>query len=283
MSADPSGAIRLAKLLAKRGVASRRKAEQLIVDGCVAVNGELVTHPATMVHPVNDRVNVNGVALPKAQDDAYYLFYKPKGCITTRTDPHGRKTVFDLLGKIPEVVQPIGRLDFDTEGALLLTNDGALAHALTHPSRKVPKRYLAKVYRTPSEKTLKLIESGKVFLEDGPVHNAKVRVVDTTDKTNAWVEITVTEGRNRLIRRLFQQVGHPVAKLRRESFGTISIRGLERGQARRLTADEVRRLRDLSQGIKPKKAGRVKRKAGFAVPRKKMRRTGRGQRKPKRG
>ena len=164
--------------------------------------------------------------------------------------------------------------DYDTEGAILLTNDGDLAFNLTHPSKKVPKRYMAKVYRTPSAKTIQMIKDGKVYLDDGPLFGAKLRVTETTDKTNAWVEITVTEGRNRLIRRLFQQVNHPVSKLRRESFATISLRGMERGSVRALTPEEVRRLQDIAEGKSPKSAGRVKRKAGFAAPKKKAKRIG---------
>ena len=278
MSGQKGGAMRLAKLLAERGVASRRKAEQLIFDGSVAVNGELVTHPATLVNPDVDDVNIDGDPLPEAADKAYFLLYKPKGCVTTQEDPHGRKTVFDYTGAIREKVQAVGRLDYDTEGALLLTNDGTLAFNLTHPSKSIPKRYLAKVYRTPSAQTLQMIKDGKVYLDDGPLFGAKVRTVDSTDTGNTWVEITITEGRNRIIRRLFQQVGHPVSKLRRESFATLSIRGMERGDVRPLTADEIRRVQEIGEGKKPTKAGRVRRKAGFAVPKKKAKRLGRKKR-----
>jgi len=145
------------------------------------------------------------------------------------------------------------------------TNDGDLAHALTHPSRQVPRRYLVKVYRRPNDAKLRAIEKGEVFLEDGRVPPARVRIVSATDQDNCWIEITVTEGRNRLIRRLFEQLRHPVAKLRRESFGTISIRGMERGQVRPLTGQEVDRLRDLARGVKPQRAGHGPKKPGHAV------------------
>lgn len=255
--------MRLAKLLARRGVASRREAEEMITAGDVTVNG-VVAEVTTSVDPVNDVVKVGGKVLPNPPPKVYFLLYKPKGYITGRDDPEGRPSVLDLLADMPIRVEPVGRLDFDTEGALMLTNDGDLAHQLTHPSHEVPKRYLAKVYRTPSDADLVQIRKG-IFLEDGKTAPAKVRVLDKTDKENAWVEITVTEGRYRLIRRLFAQLGHPVSKLRRESFATLSIRGMERGELRPLTGDELERVRALAEGRKPEKAA-FKRGKGFAKP-----------------
>ena len=251
---------RLSKVIASRGVASRREAETMIANGRVTVNHQVATG-LTFVE-ADDEIKVDGKMLPVEPPKVYYLMYKPRGYITGRNDPEGRKSVLDLVEDIRFRVEPVGRLDFDTEGALVLTNDGELANQLTHPSRKVPKRYLAKVYRTPSDKTLKAIETG-VFLEDGRTHPAKVRVADTTDKTNSWIEVTVTEGRYRLIRRMFAQLGHPVAKLRRESFGTISLRNMERGQIRPLNKTEVARLQELARGVNPSKAGK-KRGKGFA-------------------
>ena len=196
----------------------------------------------------------------------YFLLYKPRDYITTRDDPEERKSVLDLVAGLPVRVEPVGRLDINTEGALLFTNDGDLAHKLTHPSSQVPKRYLAKVWKVPSEKTLERLRRG-VVLDDGRTAPAKVRVAEVTDTGNAWVEITVTEGRNRLIRRMLEAVGHPVSKLRRESFATVSLRTLERGQLRPLTADEVARLRDIAAGIDPMRAGHSSRyRAGFARP-----------------
>jgi 23S rRNA pseudouridine2605 synthase len=253
--------VRLAKLLAQRGVASRREAERLVADGEVTVNGEVVRE-VTMVDPEVDRIRIGGRPLPRPPVPAYFVLYKPRGCLTTRDDPEGRPTVFDHLGDLPRGVEAVGRLDFDTEGALLLTNDGDLANALTHPKNQIPKRYLAKVYRQPDDRDLNALQTG-VFLEDGKTAPAKARVVDTTDKANAWVEITITEGRNRLVRRMLQALGHPVSKLRRESFATISIRGMERSQLRSLTGEEIRRLKDLAAGTSPTRAGRKKGK-GFA-------------------
>ncbi|MEZ4319064.1 MAG: pseudouridine synthase [Myxococcota bacterium] len=273
--------IRLNKLLAERGVASRREADDLISTGRVTVDGRVGT-VEERVDPDEVDVRVDGTPLPEAPPRVYFLLYKPKGYITGRDDPRGRKSVLELVEHLPVRVEPVGRLDFDTEGALLLTNDGVLAHKLTHPSSAVPKRYRAKVYRTPDERDLALIRQGKVFLEDGATLPAKVRVVEQTDTENAWVEITVTEGRNRLIRRMFEKLGHPVAKLRRESFATLSLRGMERGDVRPLTSEEVRRIQDLANGTKPKNAGRLKRGKGFAKPKPKKKRHGQHKTKKRR-
>jgi len=261
------GKQRLAKVMSARGIASRRAAEQMIADGKVTVNDQVVRHPGHPVDPDKDRIKVDGHVLKRAPRLVYYVLNKPKGYITGRDDPKGRPSVLDLLGQLPERVEPVGRLDFNTEGVLLLTNDGPLAHKLTHPSTGVPKRYMAKVYRTPTTSTLARIERG-VLLEDGPTGPCKVRVVESTDAGNCWVEITVTEGRNRLVRRLFASLGHPVAKLRRESFATIALRDLELGAMRMLTVDEIARLRELVDGVAPQEAGKKARgsKVGFAKP-----------------
>jgi 23S rRNA pseudouridine2605 synthase len=269
--------IRLSKLMAGRGMASRRKAEEWIAAGRVTVNGEKVSG-VVLVSPVHDVVLVDGKPLPRQADRVVFVMNKPRGYLTGRNDPEGRKTVFDLLEGLKTRVEPIGRLDLDTEGILLLTNDGELAHRLTHPSQKIPKRYVAKVYRTPDERDLEMIRKGRVYLEDGPCLPAKVRVLQTTDGSNAWVEITVTEGRNRMVRRLFAQLGHPVSKLRRESFATISVRGLERGEVRLLTVNEYRRLEELGQGKRASSAGRPKGK-GFAKAKPKRRRPGKSRSK----
>lgn len=269
---DSPRKIRLAKLIAGRGLASRREAEEWIREGRLSVNGETTTEPGTVVDPERDHVRLDGRRLPPEPPKVYYLMYKPRGFITGRRDPSGRKGVLDLVEDLPQRVEPVGRLDFDTEGALILTNDGELAHKLTHPSTQVPRHYVAKVWRTPDEKTLLRIAKG-VRLEDGPSGPCKVRVMKTTDEGNSWVELTVTEGRNRLVRRLMQAVNHPVAKLRRLSFGTISIRGMERGQVRPLTSEEVSRLQDLAAGRAPSRAGHgFREKKGFAKAKPKIRR-----------
>lgn len=271
----------LARLLASRGLASRRKSEQLVFDGLVTVDGVVADHPAQPVDPDRQTILVDGEELPEPPPSLYYVFYKPRGCITTRDDPEGRRSIFDVLPEMPHRVEAVGRLDFDTEGALLLTNDGTMAHKLLHPSTEVPKRYAVKVWKQPSERSLDMIRTGKVFLDDGRVPPCKVRPLDQTEGGNAWLEITVTEGRNRLIRRLFAQLGHPVSKLRRETFATVSIRGMQRGTIRPLSADEIRRLEDLAAGRTPSRAGKVNYKRNWAKP--KPRKTRPNQRRKKRG
>jgi pseudouridine synthase len=255
MSARPPTGIRLAKLLAQRGVAARRKAEELIAEGAVTVNGK-VAELVTFVDPAHDVVLVHGKPLPEAQGKAYYLMYKPAGYITSRGELRGRKSVIELCGDLPVRVEPVGRLDVDTEGALLLTNDGHLAHALTHPSVGAPKRYLARVIGVPDEAALRALAKG-VPLEDGVTAPAKARVMGADRRGNAQVEITVTEGRNRLVRRMMLKVGHPVLELRRQSFAGLTLRGMERGEVRELTAAEVQSLRAMVEGPPRKRAGRA--------------------------
>jgi len=256
--------VRIHKLLAKRGVASRREAERMVLEGRVTVNGETIVHPGHAVDPKTDRICVDEDPIPEQPRTVYYLLHKPRGVITSRRDPQGRKGVLDLVTQLPERVEPVGRLDINTSGALLLTNDGDLAHKLTHPRSEIPKRYHVKVWRTPTPKTLERIRKG-IHLEDGRTSPCKIRVIESTDTENAWLEITVTEGRNRLIRRMLEAVNHPVSKLRRVSFATISLRGLESGELRPLSGDEVQRLRDIAVGIRPKKAGHNQRnRSGFA-------------------
>lgn len=258
---------RLAKVMAARGVASRREAERMIQEGRVTVNGQVVSHPGHPVDPDHDHIRVDDKPLPAEPPKIYLLLNKPRGYITTRDDPEGRRSVLELLGDFATRVEPVGRLDFNTEGALLLTNDGALAHALTHPSRGVPKRYIAKVYRTPDEKDIERITSG-IWLEDGRTAPAKARVVETTDVGNAWIEVTVTEGRNRLVRRMLAALGHPVSRLKRETFATLSVRGMEPGEFRALEAEEILRLKEIAEGVHPAEAGRKRprKKEGFAQP-----------------
>lgn len=237
-----AGKMRLAKLMQQRGVASRRAAEDLIRAGLVTVNGE-VAEVTTPVDPQSDVVEVRGERLPAPPRKAYYVLNKPRGYITTRSDPQGRPSVLELIKHLPVRVEAVGRLDFDTEGVLLLTNDGELAHALTHPSREVPKRYVATVEGVPSEAALQAIRSG-VKLDDGWTAPAKARLLKATG--DARVEVTVHEGRNRLIRRMLKAVGHPVFALRRERFASISAEGMQPGEVRELTDAEVKDLRILA-------------------------------------
>jgi pseudouridine synthase len=234
--------IRLAKLLAQRGVASRRKAEEMIDAGRVSVNG-VTADKVTPVDP-SAHIRVDGRPLPAETAKAYYLLNKPRGYITGREDTRGRRSVLELARELPVRVEPVGRLDYDTEGALLLTNDGTLAHAVTHPSRGVPKKYLALVEGRPGRAMLGVLRSG-VPLEDGTTAPAHVRTV-SSDGERTLLEVTVTEGRNRLIKRMMKQVGHPVLELRRTEFGNLTVKGLGKGKLRPLTDEEVAALRALT-------------------------------------
>jgi 23S rRNA pseudouridine2605 synthase len=256
--------VRLAKLLARRGVASRRAAEELIAQQVVTVNGRVVDGVGSLVDPAVDVVRVDGRPLPPEPALAYYVLYKPRGASTNVVDPHGRETIFEPLEKIGIVgLMPIGKLEFNAEGALVLTNDTELIAALNRTGVSIPRRYMAKVYRTPDEADLRAIERGVRFA-DSVARPAKARVLDTTDSENAWVELTTTEPSSSLPNRLFAQLGHPVSKLRRESFATISIRGLERGGVRPLTGEEIARLRDLAAGVPAGRAGHGPKPKGFA-------------------
>ncbi len=257
---------RIAKVIARSGRASRREAEKLVQDGLVTVNGETIFHPGHAVDPRADVIAIEGERIPRPPPLMYYVAFKPRGLLTTRTDPQGRPTVQELVEHLPHRLDPVGRLDMDTEGVLIFTNDGELTNGLLHPSHKVPRRYLAKVWKRPDDRKMARLQRG-IQLEDGFTGPCKARVVEETDSGNCWIEITVTEGRNRLIRRMFEAIGHPVSKLRRESFGTVSLRGLERGHIRPLTGSEIQRLRDIVDGTEPKQAGHeTKYRPGFARP-----------------
>ena len=266
--------LRLSKLLAERGLCSRREADTWVREGRVTVNGSVESEPGTLVDVREDHIKIDGRRIPAAPRLRYFMLFKPRGYLVTRSDPEGRRTVQDLLPRIKERVDPVGRLDLQTEGLVLLTNDGELAHKLAHPSGGVPRKYVAKVWRTPTDKTLARLRNG-VQLEDGRSGPSDVRVLETTETGNAWIEIVVREGRNRLVRRMFQAVNHPVAKLRRVGFGPLVLGDLERGAVRELTAPELAQLKAVAAGeaIPGEKASeKPRRKAGWAKPKPKTRR-----------
>lgn len=232
---------RLQKVISRAGLASRREAEKLIAAGKVSVNGETVTELGTKVD-ARDRIAVEGKPI-KAQSFKYFLLYKPKGVITSAKDERGRKTVLDLLEGVEERVYPVGRLDYNTEGALLLTNDGDLTNRLIHPSYEIRKTYIAKVRGIPSEETLDKLRAG-VVLDDGPTAPALVDVTDIDrEKGTLSFEITIHEGRNRQIRRMCDAIGYPVRSLRRVRFANLTLEGLRRGQYRALTSREIEALK----------------------------------------
>ena len=232
---------RLQKVLAHAGIASRRAAERLIVAGRVTVNGTVVSELGTKVNPDRDAIKVDGKRLhaPPARP-TYLAFHKPRGVVTTLSDPEGRPTVRDFLGGVRVRVYPVGRLDFDSEGLLLLTDDGALARDLMHPSSGVEKTYRAKVRGFPDPPTLDRLSRG-VHLDGRRTGRAEVRVVKAGD--NPWIEIGITEGRNRQVRRMLQVVGHPVQRLRRIRYGGVDLGRLPPGGLRPLRPAEVERLR----------------------------------------
>ncbi len=235
---------RLQKYLAHAGVASRRSSEQLILAGKVTVNGQVVTELGSKVDPEHDQITVNGVLVSTEQQKVYYLLNKPSGYVTTLKDPEGRKTVRELLSDVQQRVYPVGRLDFDTEGLLLLTNDGELTHALTHPSHQVEKTYQAKVRGVPSEDKLARLRQG-VRLEDGMTAPAKVQLLKQ-EGSQAWLEITIHEGRNRQVRRMCESIGYPVVFLKRVCLGFLTLEHLAVGKYRALSPQEVTRLRVLA-------------------------------------
>lgn len=232
---------RLQKILARAGVASRRAAEQLITDGRVRVNGTAVIELGARADPERDRIEVDGRPIARERH-VYYLVHKPRGMVTTLRDPEGRPSLSELLSQIPERVYPVGRLDFHTSGALLLTNDGDLAQALLHPSRAVPKTYVAKLSVEADEALLGALERG-VVLDDG-YRTQPARVEHLRDEEGkSWVQITITEGKNRQIHRMLESLGVRVMRLSRLSFAGLSTEGLRPREIRPLTSAEVAALR----------------------------------------
>jgi len=235
---------RLQKIIAAAGIASRRKAEELITAGRVQVNGQVVTELGSKADPETDHVRVNGKLLHRAQRHVYLLLNKPKGYVTTMSDPENRPTVMDLIRGVKGRVYPVGRLDYASEGLLLLTNDGELAYRLMKAASHVPKTYVVKVAGTPKEDVLGKLRAGVSIATDegkrvrtGP---AQVRVVK--EAANPWYEITLVEGRNRQIRRMFEAVGHHVEKIKRVRYGPLTL-DVPPGEFRPLTLKEIDRLK----------------------------------------
>ncbi len=235
---------RLQKIIAAAGIASRRKAEELISSGRVAVNGQTVTELGTKADPEVDHIRVDGKLLHGPQKHVHILLNKPKGYVTTVSDPEGRPTVMNLLTGLKARVYPVGRLDYASEGLLLLTNDGDLAARLMKAASHVPKTYLVKVSGQPDETAISRLRAGvSIPTEKGhrvKTSPAKIRVI--REAANPWYEITLMEGRNRQIRRMFEQVGHHVEKIKRVRYGPLEL-DVHPGEYRLLTPQEVARLR----------------------------------------
>lgn len=235
--------VRLQKLIAGTGLASRRKAEELITSGRVTINGHVVKELGTKVDPDRDHVKVDGKHLRAAQPYVYLILNKPKNVMSTLDDPEGRPTVKDFLRGVTVRVFPVGRLDFDSEGLMLLTNHGDLAQALLHPRYHVPKTYLIKVKGVLDDAKIEALERG-VKLEDGFTAPAKVNKVSRAE-SNSWLEVTIHEGRKHQVKRMIEAVGHSVIKLTRVRMGPLLLGDLGAGEYRFLTDREANRLREL--------------------------------------
>lgn len=237
---------RLQKYLAKAGIASRRKCEELILHGQVQVNHAMVTQLGTKVDPHKDMVEVQGklITYQERKQYSYILLNKPKGYLTSLSDPFGRPTVLDLLRGIKERVYPVGRLDFNSEGLLILTNDGDLAYSLTHPAKEVEKVYLVKVKGIPSPEKLKILAKGVTIKNNYKISPCKIYVLKINNG-NAILKIKIREGKKRQIRQMGEYIGHFVLELRRIQLGPIYLKGLKPGAYRYLNKDEIKSLKKI--------------------------------------
>lgn len=242
---------RLQKIIAAAGVASRRKAEELITSGRVQVNGTVVTELGSKADPEVDHVRVNGKLLQGEQRHTYLLLNKPKGFVTTVSDPEQRPTVMDLVKGVRGRVYPVGRLDYASEGLLLMTNDGELANRLMKAASHVAKTYLVKVSGTPKEDAIAKLRAGvSIATDDGKrVRTSPAAVKIVKEAANPWYEITLIEGRNRQIRRMFEAVGHHVEKIKRVKYGPLTL-DVPPGEFRSLTLKEIERLKSATRSGK---------------------------------
>ena len=229
---------RLQKVLAKAGIASRRGAEELIRQGKVRVDGRVVTEMGTKVDPETQEIECAGVTLDSQEEKVYILLHKPSGYLSTVDDPQGRPIVTDLLKNIKERVYPVGRLDLDTEGALLLTNDGELTQKILHPSHEVNKTYVARVKGVPGKKKLGALSKG-IELEGRKTWPASIKVLKT-EAHSAVIKITIHEGRKRQVRKMFEAIGHPVLGLKRIAYGHLKLGELKPGKYRFLTPADIK-------------------------------------------
>ena len=237
---------RLQKYLSGAGVDSRRKCEELILQGQVWVNNTIVTKLGTKIDPQKDTVKVKGklIKYKEKKHYSYILLNKPKGYLTSLTDPFGRPIVLDLLKDIKERVYPVGRLDFNSEGLLILTNDGELTHALTHPTKEVEKVYIVKVKGIPSSEKLKNLSKGVVLENNYRISPCKIYLLKITNG-NAILKIKIREGKKRQVRKMCEYIGHFVLKLRRTQLGPISLKGVKPGEYRYLNKEEIKSLKKI--------------------------------------
>jgi 23S rRNA pseudouridine2605 synthase len=241
---------RLQKIISAAGIDSRRHAEKLITAGRVSVNGEVVTELGVKADAQKDVIRIDGNTISIEKTNYYIALYKPAEYVTTMSDPQKRPTVVDLTRDVPERVYPIGRLDYDSAGLLLLTNDGTFAQKMQHPRFQIPKTYVVKISGRLSSEELRQISKG-VSLPDGVFKPENLKIEKINDKS-CWLSLTLREGKNRIIRRGFEAVGHQVTRLLRQSIGNITLAGLKEGEWRSLTGREINQLLDEAQGNKGK-------------------------------
>jgi 23S rRNA pseudouridine2605 synthase len=244
--------VRLQKIIADAGITSRRKAEALIVQGLVTVNGQVVTQLGAKADPQRDHIRVDGRLLRPAGRRVYLLLNKPTGYVSTVRDPQRRPTVLSLLRNVKDRVYPVGRLDYHSSGLLLLTNDGELANLLMSPASEVPRTYHAKLEGVPKPEALQKLEEG-IVLDGRRTAPCRVRLLAERDKP--WYEITLVEGRYHQVRRMFERIGQPVVKLKRVRIGFLSDDGLAPGRFRPLTSDEVEQLKHWKEAIGQQRSG----------------------------
>lgn len=236
---------KLQLIIRNSGAGSRRFAEQVVREGRVTVNGQVIQDPAFMADPQTDHIKVDGKLLKRVgSTQLIYIFNKPRNVVSTMKDPEERPCLGDVTRQIKEPVFPVGRLDFDAEGVMILTNDGQLAQALTHPSKKIPRTYLVKVRGVPDEKSLKMIRRG-MRLDDGQRVGDISCVFLRAQGTTSWLKVVLFEGKKNEIKRIFFRINYPVRKLRRISFGPITLGTLETGAWRLATSEERRKLMEL--------------------------------------
>jgi 23S rRNA pseudouridine2605 synthase len=231
---------RLQKIIAEMGIASRRAAEEMIIEGRVTVNGKQA-EIGMKANPMRDHIKVDGRLLVTPERKVYFILNKPRGVLTSLGDPGGRPTVKDFLKGIKQRVFPVGRLDYDSEGMLLLTNDGELAHAVLHPSKKIPKTYLVKIKGVLDKEAMERLRNG-IRLDRTMTAPAKVKPLRKTD-INSWIEMTIYEGKKRQIRRMLEKVGHPVMRLMRIRINGIEMGKIKPGELRRLSSEELEKIR----------------------------------------
>lgn len=237
--------IRLQKVLAAAGLGSRRHCEELIADGLVQVNGRTIAEQGVRVDPMRDVIRVDGARIPPPRRQLYLMFHKPRGVVSTMDDPQGRTTIADYLGRrTKDGLFHVGRLDTPTEGLLLITNDGDFAQRMAHPSHEISKTYVAEIEGVIENVTLRKLGRG-IVLEDGPVRPDEVKLIQRGG-TRSIVQVVLHEGRNRIVRRMFDAVGHPVRRLTRTAVGPVKLGRLKVGELRELTSDELGALLDLA-------------------------------------